>query len=218
MPPATSHLIPTAGAYTVCMTAVETEVKFRIRDLTRLEAQLATAGFQQVTPRTFEHNVLFDTPDRSLRARQSILRVRRYGNRWVVTYKALPPNGNPATERHKHRIETETEVQDGEAIATIFTAIGYKPAFVYQKWRTEYADSTGHCVIDETPIGLFAELEGPSDWIDRTADLLGLNHADLMTLSYGRLFDQWRAETGSVAESLTFDEIPSAESSPSTRT
>lgn len=190
------------------MTAVETEVKFRVHDLARLEALLASAGFQQVTPRTFEHNTLFDTPDRSLRTRQSILRVRRYGDRWVVTHKALPPNGYPASERHKHRIETETEVEDGEAIATIFTSLGYQPAFTYQKWRTEYADSTGHCVIDETPIGLFAELEGPSDWIDSTAAALGLNQSDLMTLSYGRLFDQWREESGSSAQNLTFDEIP----------
>ncbi len=191
------------------MTAVETEVKFRVHDLMRLEALLASNGFHQVTPRTFEHNTLFDTPDRALRARQSILRVRRYGDRWVVTHKALPPNGNSASERHKHRIETETEVEDGEAIATIFTSLGYQPAFTYQKWRTEYADATGHCVIDETPIGLFAELEGPSEWIDRTAATLGLNPSDLMTLSYGRLFDQWRAESGSSAQNLTFEEIPS---------
>lgn len=197
------------------MTAVETEVKFRVRNLPRLEAQLAAAGFHQVTPRTFEHNVLFDTPDRALRARQSILRVRRYGDRWVITHKALPPNGYPATERHKHRIETETEVQDGEAIATIFASLGYQPAFVYQKWRTEYADATGHCVIDETPIGLFAELEGPSEWIDHTAELLQLAHSDLMTLSYGRLFDEWRAQSGSPAQNLTFDEIPTAEATSS---
>jgi adenylate cyclase class 2 len=192
------------------MTAVETEVKFRVHDLTRLEALLASTGFHQVTPRTFEHNTLFDTPDRSLRAQQSILRVRRYGDRWVVTHKALPPNGNPASERHKHRVETETEVEDGEAIATIFTSLGYRPAFTYEKWRAEYADATGHCVVDETPIGLFAELEGPSEWIDRTAAALGLDQSDLMTLSYGRLFDQWRAESGSSAQNLTFEEIPDA--------
>ncbi len=192
------------------MTAVETEVKFRVHDLKHLEAQLADSGFHQVTPRTFEHNVLFDTPERTLRARQSILRVRRYGDRWVVTYKALPPDGNSGNERHKHRVETETEVQDGEAIATIFASLGYKPAFIYEKWRTEYADSSGHCVIDETPIGLFAELEGPSEWIDDIAERLGLNRADLMTLSYGRLFDEWQAQNGSRAQNLTFDEISSA--------
>lgn len=191
-----------------CMMAVETEVKFRVHDAAHLERQLAAAGFHQLTPRTFEHNLLFDTPDRSLRAKQSILRVRRYGNRWVVTHKAVPA-GAPAEDRHKHRIETETEVTDGEAMAAIFTALGYAAAFTYEKWRTEYADATGHCVIDETPIGLFAELEGPSEWIDATAEALGLSQSDLMTLSYGRLFDEWRKQTGSEAQNLTFAEIRS---------
>jgi adenylate cyclase class 2 len=31
-----------------------------------------------------------------------------------------------------------------------------------------------------------------------------------MTLSYGRLFDQWRQQTGSPAQNLTFDEIPAS--------
>jgi adenylate cyclase class 2 len=190
------------------MMAVETEVKFRVHDLAHLEQQLAAAGFHQVTPRTFEHNLLFDTPDRSLRARQSILRVRRYGDRWVVTHKAVPP-GASAEDRHKHRIETETEVADGAAMAAIFTSLGYAPAFTYEKWRTEYVDHTGHCVIDETPIGLFAELEGPSKWIDTTAEALGLTQDNLMTLSYGRLFDEWRQQTGSQAQNLTFGEVRS---------
>jgi adenylate cyclase class 2 len=190
------------------MTAVETEVKFRVHDPVQLERKLAAAGFHQVTPRTFEHNLLFDTLDRTLRAKQSILRVRRYGDRWVITHKAVPP-GASAEDRHKHRIETETEVADGEAMAAIFTALGYAPAFTYEKWRTEYADATGHCVIDETPIGLFAELEGPSEWIDTKAEALGLSQEDLMTLSYGRLFDEWRKQTGCEAQNLTFAEIRS---------
>lgn len=196
----------TAAHILLCMTAVETEVKFQVRNLEQLEQQLTATGFHQVTPRTFEHNVLFDTPNRSLRAKQSILRVRRYGERWVVTHKTVSPDA-PADNRHKHRIETETEVADGEAMAAIFTSLGYAASFTYEKWRTEYADDTGHCVIDETPIGLFAELEGPGEWIDSTAQLLGLSQEDLMTLSYGRLFDEWCERTGSEAKNLTFAEI-----------
>lgn len=187
--------------------AVETEVKFRVSDIETLQQKLAVLGFREVTPRTFERNVLFDTPERALRSRQSILRVRRYGDRWVVTHKALPPGGHE-DQRHKHRIETETVVEDGEAISTIFSSLGYQPSFVYEKWRSEYADHTGHCVVDETPIGLFAELEGPVEWIDRTAEKLGIAPSEMMTLSYGRLFDEWKQNSGSPAENLTFDEIP----------
>jgi adenylate cyclase, class 2 len=189
------------------MTAVETEVKFRVADGQTLERELSALGFRQITPRTFEKNVLFDTPERTLRSQQSILRIRQYGERWVVTHKCLPNDNDPA-ERHKRRIETETEVEDGEAMSIVFSQLGYKPAFTYEKWRTEYADATGHCVIDETPIGLFAELEGPAEWIDSISHRLGLDPSELLTLSYGRLFEEWRASTGSTANDLTFSAIP----------
>lgn len=188
------------------MSAVEIEVKFRVADGVTLERKLIAAGFRQMTPRTFEKNVLFDTPDRKLRAQQSILRIRQYGERWVVTHKCLPRDNDPLA-RHKHRIETETEISDGDAMSAIFSQLGYTPAFTYEKWRTEYTNHNGHCVIDETPIGLFAELEGPSDWIDATSRSLGLDPGELITLSYGRLFDEWRTATGSTATDLTFAAI-----------
>ncbi len=188
------------------MSTVEIEVKFRVEQCEALEEKLRKAGFRCVTPRTFERNVLYDTPDRRLRKEQAILRVRKYGERWVLTHKCLPRDHDPQA-RHKHRVETETEVADGEALGTVFTQLGYQPAFIYEKWRTEYADNSGHCVLDETPIGVFAELEGPEDWIDAMAARLGLDPSSLMTLSYGRLFDQWKQETGSKASDFTFAAI-----------
>jgi len=188
------------------MSSVEIEVKFPVADVTDLERRLESSGFRKVTPRTFERNVLYDTRDRKLRAQQAILRIRRYGDRWVVTHKCLPQDHDPAA-RHKHRIETETEVADGEAIGTIFTQLGYEPAFAYEKFRSEYADQTGHCVIDETPIGVYAELEGPAEWIDSIGRKLGIDPGAFLTLSYGRLFDQWRQETGSSAADLTFEVV-----------
>jgi adenylate cyclase, class 2 len=189
------------------MSAVEIEVKFRVADAAALDAKLRSLGFCCVTPRTFERNVLYDTRDRQLRAKQSILRIRKYGDRWVLTHKCLPLDNDPDA-RHKHRIETETEVADGEALGTVFTRLGFEPAFTYEKWRTEYSDATGHCVLDETPIGVFAELEGPEEWIDSIGSALGLEASQLITLSYGRLFDVWKEQTGSAANDLTFAAIP----------
>jgi adenylate cyclase class 2 len=188
------------------MSAVEIEVKFRVDNLQKLEDKLSSLGFRIVTPRTFERNTLYDTPDRKLRAQQSILRIRKYGDRWVLTHKCLPAAHDPGA-RHKRRVETETEVADGDALGAIFAQLGYGPVFVYEKWRTEYADANGHCVLDETPIGVFAELEGPEEWIDRTSARLGLDPSSLMTLSYGRLFEDWRRETGSSASDMTFEAV-----------
>jgi len=190
---------------------IEVEVKFRVPDPAALLRALTSAGFHEETPRTFERNILYDTPDRRLRSQTAILRVRKYGVRWIVTHKCLPPDNDPDA-RHKSRVETETEVQDGEAIGHIFARLGFEPAFVYEKWRTEFSDATGHCVLDETPIGVYAELEGPPDWIDETGRKLGIDAGQFITLSYGRLFDQWREQTGSRAQNLTFDEIPASRS------
>lgn len=191
------------------MQSIEIEVKFRVRDPKALEATLPQLGFRCETPRTFERNILFDTPARELRATRQILRLRRYGDRWLLTHKQTTPNDSPQA-RHKERIETETAVEDGEAVASIFRVLGYTFTFVYEKWRSEWSDGTGHCVIDETPIGLYAELEGPPEWIDRTLGLLHVEHSDVTTLSYGRLFEQWQKQTGSPAQNMSFAEIQPA--------
>jgi adenylate cyclase class 2 len=191
--------------------AVETEVKFRVDNLDGLRQRLQVAGFQIETPRSFESNVLYDTPGRTMRARTEILRIRHYAGKWKLTHKRLPDAGSgQAVERHKHRIETETEVTDGNALAEVFTSLGLVAAFRYEKWRTEWTDGEGHCVVDETPIGNFAELEGKSEWIDRVSERLGVDYSEHLTLSYGRLFDLWRQEHRSAAEDLTFAAIESA--------
>jgi adenylate cyclase class 2 len=188
------------------MQSVEIEVKFRVADRDALESQLRGLGFLCDTPRTFERNILFDTPARDLRNTRQILRLRSYGGKWVVTHKQTLPDDSPLA-RHKQRIETESRVEDGAALERIFAALGYQPAFVYEKWRSEWSDAEGHCVIDETPIGLYAELEGPPAWIDATLDRLQVHSADVTTLSYGRLFEVWQQETGSKAANMAFAEI-----------
>ncbi len=182
---------------------VETEIKFRVDDPGSLSKRLEEAGFRLQTPRSFESNVLYDTPDRAMRARTEILRIRSYAGRCLLTHKRLPDMG-PGEDTHKHRVETETEVSDGDALAQVFLSIGLAPAFRYEKWRTEWEDGEGHCVVDETPIGDFAELEGDAEWIDRAARRLGIDPGAYITLSYGRLFDLWRERHGSCAQDLTF--------------
>lgn len=185
------------------MMAIETEIKFKVHDLPGLAERLKVAGFTLHTPRAFESNVLYDTPNRSMRARTEILRIRNYDGRWTVTHKRVPDN-HPGVDTHKHRVETESEVADGRAFEEIFLALGLVAAFRYEKWRSEWHDGEGHCVVDETPIGNYAELEGTAEWIDRVAVRLGLSQADYITLSYGRLFEQWCTEHRSLATDLTF--------------
>jgi adenylate cyclase, class 2 len=189
------------------MQSMETEVKIRLADREAFERKLPALGFVRVTARTMERNTLYDTPDRRLRNSRQILRIRLYDGKWVLTHKSVP-GGVSEEGPHKNRVETETLIEDGPVLGKVFEALGFSPVFVYEKWRAEWADATGHCVLDETPLGVYAELEGPSEWIDATAHQLGIGKSEFITLSYGRIFEAWRDETGVKVENFTFDEIP----------
>jgi adenylate cyclase class 2 len=195
------------------MQAAEIELKFPVADPQALQARLPNLGFHLVTSRTYEHNTLFDTPARDLRAKRQILRLREYGGIHTLTHKRIDDASNSDISRYKIRIETETTVADPHALAEIFRQIGYTPAFIYEKYRTEYSifdtptNTTPHLVIDETPIGTYAELEGPTDWIDRTLTQLNVDLSTCIIDSYGKLFLDWKQRTGSPAEHLTFADI-----------
>jgi adenylate cyclase, class 2 len=180
----------------------EVEVKFRIKNLAALTDKLSKSGFQLATPRTREMNTLYDTPKGTFRARGELLRIRKYGETWKVTHKA---RGNAG--KHKTRLETETKVQDGEALAKILGSIGLIPSFRYEKFRTVWSDGTGHVVLDETPIGDIAEIEGPPDWIDATAAKLDISHSDYITDSYAQMFFAWKKKTKSRAEHMTWQDL-----------
>lgn len=177
----------------------EVEIKFAIQDLEELKQKLRAAGFRERTSRTHEMNVLYDFPDRALRNKGELLRIRKYGDAWKLTHKAGRGGG-----KHKSRIETETEISDGAALEHVLLALGLKESFRYEKFRSEWTDGTGEVVLDETPIGNIAEIEGPPDWIDSVAAQLGVEERDYVTVSYAQLFYDWKARTGSPATEMTF--------------
>ena len=183
---------------------METEIKARLADRAAFTMQLPGLGFHLLTAETMERNVLFDTPENRLRQRCELLRIRQYGDRWILTHKA--PAENSAASLHKVRAETEIEIEDGRALAAIFERLGYDPVFVYEKLRTEWTDNEGHVVVDVTPIGDFAELEGEPEWIDRMAAKLGIAPEKYLKVSYGQLFQDWKRATGNPAANMTFAE------------
>ena len=195
------------------MQSAEIELKIPIADPARFQAILPAAGFHLETSRTFEANTLYDTPSRVLRQASQILRLRQYGNLWTLTHKRHP-DLEDLSSRYKVRIETETRVDDGPALQEILSQLGYCAVFRYEKYRTEWSQITsgtgGHLVIDETPIGTWAELEGPTAWIDAALSTLAIDAGTSTTDSYGKLFLNWKQQTGSPAEHLTFTDIPQA--------
>src|SRR6202522_335360 len=180
----------------------EIEIKFRIESLRALTGALKRAGFRQITGSTHEMNSLYDLPGQELRKRGELLRLRKYGDRWMLTHKAKGDSG-----RHKVPVELETRVENGQQMDAILRALGFAPSFRYEKYRAEWSDGAGHVVLDETPIGNFGEIEGPARWIDRTARALGIASTDYVTQTYAELFFAWKRRARSGAKEMTFGSV-----------
>jgi adenylate cyclase, class 2 len=182
-------------------TPQEVEIKFLVPDLKALAKKLKELGFRLETPSTHEVNTLYDLPGGELRRKGEILRLRKYGDKWKLTHKA---KGKPG--KHKSRAEAETALTNGEQMDAILRAVGFLPVFAYEKFRSEWTDGQGQVVLDHTPIGDVAEIEGKSRWIDRTARTLGVESKNYITKSYGELFIDWKRKTECEAENMTFRE------------
>lgn len=165
--------------------AHETEIKLSVPDIRTARRMLRAAGFRISRRRVFEANTIFDTPKLSLRGTRTLLRLREAGGVATITYK-----GAPVPSRHKSREELETELNDARVMRTILERLGFRAVWRYEKYRTEYRldRGAGMATLDETPIGLYLELEGSPRWIDRMARVLGFMHKDYITASYSRLY------------------------------
>jgi adenylate cyclase class 2 len=150
-------------------------------------------GYVVIEPRTLESDRVFDrSGDRGLselKAADRLLRLRRAGALSTVTYK-----GPAERQRYKSREEIEFDVSDPDAFELVLARLGYTTRFRYEKFRTKFASPTpepGIITIDETPIGVFLELEGEAAWIDRTAARLGFKTTEYCTHSYASLYREY---------------------------
>lgn len=214
-----------AGRKTSPETGKETEVKLRVADREALLCQLARLR-ASYGGRVHEMNTLYDTPDGALARKGKLLRIRverpadrtkslakvpsarRNSPAALLTYKgpvqpeeSSKPRGG---RRYKSREERQVRVADGELLARILKALGLRPSFRYEKYRSTYRLprlSGVRLDLDETPIGDFLEAEGTRAAIDRSAALLGYRPADYITKSYGQLFRDEPRMTGRGASS-----------------
>jgi adenylate cyclase class 2 len=180
---------------------IETEIKLPVASAPRGRALLRKAGFEIRTRRVFEQNIGLDDNARSLRARGLLLRVRGAGAVITCTFK-----GPSLPGRHKRRVEWEFRADSLDSCLAVFAGIGFAESFLYEKYRTEYdrPGEAGHATLDETPIGVFMELEGPAPWIDRTAAELGFQRDAWITSSYAALYFAWCARNNRKPGSMTF--------------
>jgi len=162
----------------------ETEIKLRVADAAMSRAALARIGAQLARERHFEDNLLFDDRRGSLREGGSVLRLRRTPRGGVLTFKGP----REVQEGIKSREERETAVDRPDVLESILVGLGYRSVFRYQKYRETWTHRRQEIEVDETPIGVFLEIEGDAEGICAVAAELGYSQEDFVAESYVGLF------------------------------
>ena len=178
-------------------TSREIEIKLRVNDLPSMLRRLRKLAVQS-RGRVHEHNTLFDTSGADIRRCGRLLRLRletpaphgwapqRRHLRALLTSKApLPRQGRKsARPRYKERLERELVIRDPGRLPRQLRSVGLRPAFLYEKYRATFKLPGLHLDLDETPAGVFLELEGSPQAIDRAARFLGYTPREYIRGTY----------------------------------
>ena len=179
---------------------IEHEVKLGFPSVEAARQAVNTAGGRLEVSRRRLDDRLFDTADGHLRQSGCALRLRRDGSRALVTFKG-PVQAGPV----KSREELETDVGDASVAEAILTSLGYRQVFRAEKYREEFLVGEARVTIDETPIGVFVEIEAAPAAIGAVTTRLGRTPADHRLDSYVTLWDAWCRAHGRPFGDMTFE-------------
>jgi adenylate cyclase class 2 len=185
----------------------ETEIKIRLVDRQGFRQYLLSLNPVQLASRHFEDNFLLDYGDRRIQSQGCLLRVRRAGERSLLTFK-----GSPQPSRlFKIREELEIAIGSADTILRMFDKLGMQVWFRYQKYREEFALVAGdsaeesvHLAIDETPVGDYSEIEGSERGIREVAGAMGFGESYYLRGSYYSLYLQHCQERGLTPAHMVF--------------
>lgn len=180
---------------------IESELKIPVDDLDEIRRRLVTAEAVRLNAAELEVNILFDTAGGRLATSGQVLRVRRAGERRVLTFKG-PARYDGAV---KQRREIELEISSSERISELLHALGFAPAMRYEKYRESWLLGEVRVELDHTPMGDFVELEGPADSLAACARGLGLDPGLAETKSYISLWRDHRRRNPGLGRDMVFD-------------
>ena len=181
-------------------TTLEREIKLRFDSVEQARDAVIAAGGTPLHGRRLQEDSLLDSEDESLRRRRCVLRIRVENGKSRITFK-----GPVQPSIMKLRDEFETIVGDGVLLLRIFEELGFHVWFRYEKYREEYAHEDVTVAIDETPVGVFVEIEGSEHGITAMAEALGRGPADYVLESYRGLFLKHRDALGFSGTDMVFD-------------
>jgi adenylate cyclase class 2 len=180
-------------------TTLEREVKLSFDSAESARDAAIAAGATPLHGRRLQEDALLDRGS-VLRDRGCALRVRMENGKSRITFK-----GPIQDSEMKLRDEFETLVGDGVLLLRIFEELGYQVWFRYEKYREEFALEDVIVAIDETPVGVFVEIEGSESGITAMAAAMGRGPDDYILDSYRGLFLTRCAALGLTGSDMVFD-------------
>jgi adenylate cyclase class 2 len=182
-------------------TTLEREIKLRFESVDEARLAVLSCGATPLLGRRLQEDSLLDTDDEQLRRRRCVLRVRMENGKSRLTFKGPVQAGIM-----KVREEIETVIGDGDILLRVLKELGLHVWFRYEKYREEFAHEDVIVAVDETPVGIFVEIEGSESGIHAMAVALGRGESDYIQDSYRGLFLQHREELGLTGPDMVFDE------------
>jgi adenylate cyclase class 2 len=183
--------------------ALEREIKLRFDSADEARTKILALGATPLHGRRLQEDALLDFEDERLRLQRSTIRVRCEGGKSLLTFK-----GPVLPGLIKIREEHETVVADGTVLLAILESLGLHIWFRYEKYREEFEADDLVIAVDETPVGVFVELEGGEAAIHTAAQALGRTPADYITDSYRFLFLVHRDANGLAGTDMVFAGLP----------
>lgn len=181
-------------------TPLEREIKLRFSSADEARQAILALGATPLLGRRLQEDALLDTPEGRFREKRSVLRIRMENGKSRITFK-----GPVQPSAMKVREELETVVGDGVMLLRVFEELGLRVWFRYEKYREEFSLEDVILAVDETPVGVYVEIEGSERGIEAAAAALGRTPADYIVDSYRVLFLQQRDTLGLSGANMVFD-------------
>lgn len=174
---------------------IETEKKYRLGpkrldEITKKLADLEAVFVKEVFEVNYQHR------GGQMDERGATLRLRKVGDFTVLTYKEKIKTESGA----KHKMEYETSVSDVQATEKIIERLGYQLTAVYEKRRKYWLLGNVEVVLDELPFGLYMEIEGTIEEIEKAEKLLGMREIEREPRGYPRLTIKYGKDINGVME------------------
>jgi len=174
---------------------IEIEKKYRLTELQRTSiiARLTELCADKFSAKC-EVNTIYTNP--VLQSENAILRLRRIGDRAILTFKKRFPSSSPI----KRQLEEETEVADADAMERILDRLGFTPTLVYEKRRQTWKHCDTEIAVDELPFGWFMEIEGEESAIERVEAELAIDGLQAEEATYPQLTRTHGTRNGDLIE------------------